>query len=367
MVGCSFVRGPQSVKRSSDVGLLRARQMIEEVAANASDMIGRGPLQQFDTGFGQLGVDDAAVRSRRNAGHVPASDKPVEAARESARGQPQAGRQITHAQLLIGRFAQIGEHLVVAKGEVVCSQVGLQVGKHQPRDLGEGAPSPHLGNVQPGGGIRHGRHFITCVGRLLCAQSNEVAGATIASAEPKGTPMSNQPAAGTWNVDPTHSSVGFSVRHLMISKVRGNFTKFSGVVVIDADPAKSTVTAEVDMASINTSDENRDNHLRAGDFFEVEKFPTMTLKSTSLNVSGAKGTLVADLTIKGVTKSVEFEVEYEGEGTDPWGNKKIGLSASAEINRKEWGMEYNAALETGGVMIGEKVRIDLDIQAVKAA
>ena len=174
------------------------------------------------------------------------------------------------------------------------------------------------------------------------------------------------PTPGTWSIDPTHSAVSFTVRHLMISKVRGSFQKFAGTITIDADVAKSTVEATVDVTSVSTNDETRDNHLRTNDFFDVANHPTWTLKSTGLRPDGDDWTLTADLTVRGVTKSVEFEVEFEGATTDPWGNRRLGFSAEAEINRKDWGVEYNAPLEAGGVLIGEKVKLSLDIEAVAA-
>lgn len=172
--------------------------------------------------------------------------------------------------------------------------------------------------------------------------------------------------AGSWNVDPSHSTVGFTARHLMITKVHGTFKAFSGSITVGADPLQSSVEATVEMGSVHTGDDARDGHLRTGDFFEVEKFPTMTLKSTGITAKGGDYVMNADLTIKGVTKSVAFDLEFEGVSKDPWGNTKAGFTASAEINRKDWGLEYNAVLETGGVVISEKVKITLDIQAVKA-
>jgi polyisoprenoid-binding protein YceI len=171
---------------------------------------------------------------------------------------------------------------------------------------------------------------------------------------------------GTWNVDPSHSGLNFSVKHLMVSKVRGRFASFSGTLNIAADPLQSSVTAEADVASVTTGDAGRDEHLRSGDFFEAEKFPTISFASTKIESDGDDFVLHADLTIKGVTKNVKFELEFDGVGKDPWGNTKAGFSAEAEINRKDFGLEWNAALETGGVLVGEKVKIQLDIQAVKA-
>ena len=171
---------------------------------------------------------------------------------------------------------------------------------------------------------------------------------------------------GTWNVDPSHSGLNFTVKHLMVSKVRGRFASFTGTLNIAADPLQSSVTAQADVASVTTGDTGRDEHLRSGDFFEAEKFPTISFVSTKIEADGDDFVLFADLTIKGVTKNVKFELEFDGVGKDPWGNTKAGFSAEAEINRKDFGLEWNAALETGGVLVGEKVKIQLDIQAVKA-
>jgi polyisoprenoid-binding protein YceI len=171
---------------------------------------------------------------------------------------------------------------------------------------------------------------------------------------------------GSWNVDASHSTVGFVARHLMVSKVRGTFTAFSGSITVAEQPLDSTVEASVEMSSVSTGDEGRDAHLLGTDFFDVEQFPTMTLVTTGLRPQGADYVLSADLTIKGVTKPVEFDLEFSGVATDPWGNTKAGFEASTEISRKEFGLEWNVALETGGVLVGDKVKIVLDIQAVKA-
>lgn len=172
--------------------------------------------------------------------------------------------------------------------------------------------------------------------------------------------------AGTWNVDPSHSGLNFSVKHLMVSKVRGRFGSFTGTVTIAADPLQSSVSASAEVASISTGDQGRDDHLKSPDFFDAAQFPTIDFRSTKIEADGDDYALFADLTIRGVTKNVKFELEFEGVGKDPWGNTKAGFSAEAEINRKDWGLEWNAALETGGVLVGEKVKIQLDIQAVKA-
>lgn len=171
---------------------------------------------------------------------------------------------------------------------------------------------------------------------------------------------------GTWNIDPSHSSVNFMVRHLMVSKVRGKFGAFTGTVTIDDNRLASAVTASVDMVSVSTGDDGRDAHLRNNDFFDIEAFPTMTFTSTSVRPEGENYVLVGDLTIKGVTKEVEFALEFDGVSPDPWGGTRAGFSAEGEIDRRSFGLEWNMALDTGGLMVGEKVKISLDIQAVKA-
>ena len=171
---------------------------------------------------------------------------------------------------------------------------------------------------------------------------------------------------GAWAVDPSHSAVSFSVRHLMVSKVRGRFGAFTGTFVIGDDLLASSLQASVEMTSVNTDDEGRDAHLRGPDFFDVEQFPTMSFVSTALVATGGNYALTGDLTIKGVSHVVTFALEFEGVSVDPWGNTKAGFSAEAEINRKDWGLEWNMALETGGLLVGEKVKIQLDIEAARA-
>ena len=176
-----------------------------------------------------------------------------------------------------------------------------------------------------------------------------------------------QLAAGTWNLDASHSVVGFTVRHLMVSKVRGKFTDFTARVVVAGDPLQSVVEAEVQMASIDTGDENRDNHLRTNDFFDVEHFPTMTLRSTGFEPKGGDDFVMhTELTIRGVTRPVDFDLELGGVGPDPWGGTRAGFTASATINRKDFGVEWNAPLETGGVVVSDKVNIELDVELVQA-
>jgi polyisoprenoid-binding protein YceI len=172
--------------------------------------------------------------------------------------------------------------------------------------------------------------------------------------------------AGTWTVDPAHSEVSFSVRHLMISKVKGKFEQFSATFTTGQSLLDSSVEATADVASINTNEPNRDAHLRTGDFFEANTHPQIHFKSTSVRLNEGDYLVDGELTIKGVTQAVTFELEIGGFGSDPYGNYKAGLVATTTIDRTDFGLAYNAALETGGVLIGEKVTITIDLQAVYA-
>src|SRR6266568_5781458 len=173
--------------------------------------------------------------------------------------------------------------------------------------------------------------------------------------------------AGTWAIDPVHSEVGFSVRHMMVSKVRGKFTKFSGELVTASDVLDSSVTAEIDLASIETGAEQRDAHLRSPDFFDTENHPQMTYRSTGIRRDGGDFILDGELTLKGVTRSVPLTLEVNGFGPDAYGGTRAGFSATAEINRQDFGVNWNAAMETGGVVVSDKVAIHLEIEAVLQA
>jgi polyisoprenoid-binding protein YceI len=172
--------------------------------------------------------------------------------------------------------------------------------------------------------------------------------------------------AGTWTIDPVHSEVGFSVRHMMVSKVRGRFTKFSGEIVTADDPARSSVTAEIDLSSISTGQEQRDAHIRSADFFEVETYPTMTYRSTGIKVEDGEYVLEGELSLKGVTRSVALHLEPNGFGPDPYGGVRAGFTATGEINRSDFNVSFNAPLANGGVVVGEKIQLQLEIEAVKA-
>jgi polyisoprenoid-binding protein YceI len=175
------------------------------------------------------------------------------------------------------------------------------------------------------------------------------------------------PHAGTFEIDPAHTRVGFVARHLMVSKVRGSFTDVTGEIVLADDPTNSSVKVTMQAGSITTGVEQRDGHLRSGDFLEIEKYPTLEFVSTgSLTVKkGNEFALVGNLTIKGVTRPVELDVEFEGVAKSPWGKEVIGFTAETEIDREEFGITWNQALETGGVMVGKKIKIEIEGEATR--
>jgi polyisoprenoid-binding protein YceI len=177
-------------------------------------------------------------------------------------------------------------------------------------------------------------------------------------------------SVSTWNIDAAHSVAEFKVKHMMISNVKGQFTGVTGKLTLDeADITNSTVEATIDAATITTGDAQRDAHLKSADFFDVETFPTLAFKSGRVSKLGeGELALEGELTIHGVTRNVKFAVEGPtAPGKDPWGNTRIGISATTKINRKDYGLSWNAALETGGILVGEEVTITLDVQFVKAA
>ncbi|MDQ2670247.1 MAG: YceI family protein [Gemmatimonadota bacterium] len=167
---------------------------------------------------------------------------------------------------------------------------------------------------------------------------------------------------GTWVLDPSHSEVTFSVRHMMISKVRGTFGMKSATIVAPENPLEATVEASVDVTSVDTKDDGRDNHLRSADFFDVENHPTMDFRSTGVRVEDGDFLVDGALTIRGVTKPATFELEFNGFGVDPWGNYKAGATAKTVVDREDFGLTWNAALETGGVLVGKDVTIALELQ-----
>lgn len=176
-------------------------------------------------------------------------------------------------------------------------------------------------------------------------------------------------APSTWKIDASHSLVEFSVKHMMIATVKGRFGQIEGEVAVDsANLTQAAFNITVDMSSIDTRDPGRDQHLKSADFFDVDQFPTMTFRSKALTKrDDDEFTLVGDLTIHGETKETEFELTYEGQAKDPWGNERVGFSARAAIARKDFGLTWNSALETGGVLVGDKVKIEVHLEGVRQA
>jgi polyisoprenoid-binding protein YceI len=174
-------------------------------------------------------------------------------------------------------------------------------------------------------------------------------------------------ALATWNIDAVHSGIHFSIRHLVIAKVRGKFTKFSGAIELDeADMTHSKVHVEIDIASIDTGEPQRDGHLKSPDFFDAEKFPKGTFASKSIKKSGDEYDVTGDLTIHGVTKEITLRSTFEGKGKDPWGGERVAFGAKTTLNREDFGLKWNQALETGGVVVGSKVELEIEVEAVKA-
>jgi polyisoprenoid-binding protein YceI len=173
----------------------------------------------------------------------------------------------------------------------------------------------------------------------------------------------------SWKIDNAHSLVEFSVRHMMISTVRGRFERFSGTVEFNEnDPAASSVDVQIEAASINTNEPQRDNHLRSADFFEAETYPHLTFKSTRVEkVDENNGRIYGELTIRNVTRPVVLETEYNGQAKSPWGSTSAGFTANTKINRKDWNLVWNQALETGGVLVGDEIKIHIELEIVKVA
>ncbi|HKT02599.1 MAG TPA: YceI family protein [Rugosimonospora sp.] len=187
----------------------------------------------------------------------------------------------------------------------------------------------------------------------------------VASREFNGTAI---PVAGTYELDPAHKRVGFVVRHLMVSKVRGGFGDATATITVGEDPYQSSVTATIQAASFNSGQEQRDGHVKSPDFLDAEKFPTLEYRSTGVkSIDGSDILLTGELTIKGVTQPVDLKVELEGVGRSPYGFDLFGFSATTEIDREAFGLTYNMALETGGVMIGKNIKIEIEGEAIRKA
>lgn len=174
--------------------------------------------------------------------------------------------------------------------------------------------------------------------------------------------------SGDYTVDPAHTHIGFSARHAMVTTVRGSFTEFSGTAHLDtANPAASSVSLTIKAESVETGNADRDAHLRSGDFFQNETYPEITFVSTTVERDGSEWSVTGDLTIKGVSKPVTVVFEETGSAQDPYGNIRVGFEGHAVINRTDWGLSFNAALETGGVLVSEKIKLEFDVSAIKSA
>lgn len=173
-------------------------------------------------------------------------------------------------------------------------------------------------------------------------------------------------SSATWTIDTSHSAVHFVARHMVIAKVRGGFKAFSGTVELDeADMTKSTVSVSIDAASIDTAEEKRDAHLKSADFFDVEKFPTLSFKSKSITKSGDGYKVAGELTMHGVTKDVVLDANFEGKGKDPWGGERVAFAAKTSVNREDFGLKWNQVLEAGGLLVSNKIEIELEVEAIK--
>jgi polyisoprenoid-binding protein YceI len=175
------------------------------------------------------------------------------------------------------------------------------------------------------------------------------------------------PAAGTWRIDPGHAEVGFVGRHFGLTKVRGRFTGVSGAVTIAEDVARSSAAVEIDMASVSSGAQARDDHLRSADFFDVERHPTATFRSGALDVHGSRGTLGGELTIKGVSRAVELAVEYLGHARDPWDADRAVFSAAGTIDREDWGLTWNMVLDAGGLLVSREIRLEIEVELIREA
>ncbi|MGV9787948.1 YceI family protein [Streptomyces sp. NPDC003435] len=189
------------------------------------------------------------------------------------------------------------------------------------------------------------------------------------TAAPTATGTGLAALTGDYTIDPAHTSIGFTARHAMVTNVKGGFTEFTGSLHLDGEnPAKSTATLDVVMDSIDTGNADRDGHLKSADFFKTDEFPTMTFRSTGAeSLGGDDYRITGDLSILGVTRPITIDLEFNGAATDPFGNERVGFEGKAELLRSEWGLTWNAALETGGVLISDKIKLNFDVSAIKNA
>ncbi|MFD7549133.1 YceI family protein [Streptomyces sp. NPDC059578] len=198
----------------------------------------------------------------------------------------------------------------------------------------------------------------------LFGRKNESAAPTAVATAPHLAPLT-----GTYTLDPAHSTIGFVARHAMVTNVKGGFQDVSGTLDLDGhNPGNSTAALDIQMASIDTGNADRDGHLKSADFFRIDEFPTMTFRSTSTeHLGGEDFRITGDLSLLGTTRPISIDLEFNGAATDPFGNERVGFEGRAELLRSEWGLTWNAALETGGVLVSDKVKLNFDISAIKNA
>ncbi|GGP75795.1 YceI family protein [Streptomyces calvus] len=201
----------------------------------------------------------------------------------------------------------------------------------------------------------------------IFGRKNDTVTATTATATATAVNPDLAALTGTYTIDPAHSTIGFVARHAMVTNVKGGFQDFTGTLELDgSDPAKSTATLDVVMDSIDTGNADRDGHLKTADFFRTDEFPAMTFRSTKAEALGGDDyRITGDLTILGTTKPLTIDLEFNGAATDPFGNERVGFEGKAEILRSEWGLTWNAALETGGVLVSDKIKLNFDISAIR--
>jgi polyisoprenoid-binding protein YceI len=173
------------------------------------------------------------------------------------------------------------------------------------------------------------------------------------------------PATGTWTIDPGHAEVGFVGRHFGLTKIRGRFTGVQGAVRVAPEPTESTVEVIIDMASVESGSADRDNHLRSSDFFDVDSHPTALFRSTSVTVDGTRATVVGELTVKGVTRPLVLDVGYLGYARDPWDNDRVVFSATATVDREDWGLTWNMVLDSGGLLVSKQIRLEIEVELIR--
>jgi len=339
--GALFGRGEMSCEVLLDLGEIERRRLLESP----------------DTRSGDHGISCPTIGGVRAPAHKTFSlqfvDEPTDAGAREYDPLP----KLLHAESVIDGV-QLQQHVIPReRNRSCCPQVRLDRAEGTAVGYEEGSPG--------GNGVKAGRHdtrLAVCVRPhivIVCAHAH------ISRRRSMTTPtrMINNvelPAAGTWTIDPGHAQVGFVGRHFGLTKVRGRFTEVSGDIVIADNIENSTVTVDIDVTSVSSGDQTRDDHLRSEDLFDVATHPTATFRSTALSTT----TLTGDLTIKGITKSVTLDVDYLGYAKDPWDNDRAIFSAAGTINREDWGLTWNMVLEAGGLLVSKEIRLEIEVELI---